>query len=79
MIVYQLIMKDNNSWKSILNLSLKHFGMLLQLKKKNLISKFDPVILKIPGFPGSSVGKESACNAGDPGSFHGSKDLLEKG
>ena len=34
MIVYQLIMKDNNSWKSILNLSLKHFGMLLQLKKK---------------------------------------------
>ena len=24
------------------------------------------------GFPDSSVGKESACNAGDPGSFPGS-------
>ena len=24
------------------------------------------------GFPGSSVGKESACNAGDPGSIPGS-------
>ena len=24
------------------------------------------------GFPHSSVGKESACNAGDPGSFSGS-------
>ena len=23
------------------------------------------------GFPHSSVGKESACNAGDPGSIHG--------
>ena len=25
-----------------------------------------------PQFPGSSVGKESACNAGDPGSIPGS-------
>ena len=25
-----------------------------------------------PGFPGTSVGKESACNAGDPGSIPGS-------
>ena len=24
-----------------------------------------------PGFPGGSDGKESACNAGDPGSFPG--------
>ena len=24
------------------------------------------------GFPGSSAGKESACNAGDPGSITGS-------
>ena len=23
------------------------------------------------GFPGSSASKESACNAGDPGSIHG--------
>ena len=25
------------------------------------------------GFPGSSAGKESACNAGDPSSFPGSR------
>ena len=31
------------------------------------------------GFPDSSVGKESACNAGDPGQFLGWEDLLEKG
>ena len=31
------------------------------------------------GFPDSSVGKESTCNAGDPGSIPGSGDLLEKG
>ena len=31
------------------------------------------------GFPDRSVGKESACNAEDPGSIPGSEDLLEKG
>ena len=31
------------------------------------------------GFPHSSVGKESACNAGDPGSILGQEDPLEKG
>ena len=30
-------------------------------------------------FPDSSAGKESACNAGDPGSISGLKDPLEKG
>ena len=29
-------------------------------------------------FPYSSVGKESACNAGDPGSISGLEDPLEK-
>ena len=29
-------------------------------------------------FPGGSDGKESACNAGDPGSIPGWKDPLEK-
>ena len=28
--------------------------------------------MTIMGFPDSSVGKESACNAGDPGSIPGS-------
>ena len=31
------------------------------------------------GFPDSSVGKESACYAGDPGCFLGQEDPLEKG
>ena len=35
--------------------------------------------MTIMGFPDSSVGKESACNAGHPGSIPGQEDLLEKG
>ena len=31
------------------------------------------------GFPGDSDGKESACNAGDPGSTPGLGKILEKG
>ena len=31
------------------------------------------------GFPSSSAGKESVCNAGDLDSIPGSEDLLEKG
>ena len=31
------------------------------------------------GFPDSSVGKESACNAGNPVRFLDQEDLLEKG
>ena len=31
------------------------------------------------GFPDSSVGKESACNAGDPGSIPGSGNSPEEG
>ena len=31
------------------------------------------------GFPHSSVGKESACNAGHPVQFLGGEDLLGKG
>ena len=30
------------------------------------------IFFKNKGFPGSSVGKESACHAGDPGSIPGS-------
>ena len=33
----------------------------------------------IGGFPGSSAGKESACNAGDPAQILGWEDPLEKG
>ena len=31
------------------------------------------------GFPGGPDGKESACNAGDPGSILGLEEPLEKG
>ena len=31
------------------------------------------------GFPESSVGKESACSAGNPGLIPGAEDTLEKG
>ena len=31
------------------------------------------------GFPGSSAGKESLCNAGDPVRFLGQEGVLEKG
>ena len=34
---------------------------------------------KHQAFPGSSDGKESACNAGDSGLILGQEDLLEKG
>ena len=37
------------------------------------------VITTLMGFPGGSDGKESACNAGDPGLIPGSEDPLEKG
>ena len=35
--------------------------------------------LKYLGFPGSSAGKESACNAGDPGSIPGLGRSAEEG
>ena len=35
--------------------------------------------LKYKGFPGGSGGKESACNAGDPGSIPGSGRSLGEG
>ena len=36
------------------------------------VSKSQTWLSDLQGFPDSSVGKESACNAGDPGLFHGS-------
>ena len=35
--------------------------------------------ISVEGFPDSSVGKESACNAGDPGSIPGSGRSLGEG
>ena len=36
-------------------------------------------LYELLGFPDSSVGKESACNAGDPGSIPGSERSPGKG
>ena len=36
-------------------------------------------LLGLVDFPGSSVGKESACKAGDPDEFLGREDPFEKG
>ena len=36
-------------------------------------------LLGLVDFPSSSVGKESACNAGDPNEFLGREDPFEKG
>ena len=40
---------------------------------------FKLLIYLFIGFPGSSVGKESTCNAGDPGSIHGSGSSPREG
>ena len=37
------------------------------------------LIACVPGFPGGSDGKESACNEGDTVQSLGREDLLEKG
>ena len=43
----------------------------LTSEKKILREKIQSQCSINQGFPGSSVGKESACNAGDPGSIPG--------
>ena len=40
---------------------------------------FESAIINKLGFPDNSVGKESACNAGDTIRFLGWEDVLEKG
>ena len=58
----------------VFNFMIKSMGKLLQWPS---IYRIAPIL---KGFPGSSVGKESACKAGDPGvQFLGWEDPLEKG
>ena len=45
----------------------------VQMLKQFLLSS-----LSLLGFPGGSEGKASAWNVGDPGSFPGRDDILEK-
>ena len=50
----------------------------IESKDNNLGKYFSLSTIQL-GFPGGSGGKESACNAGDPGSIPGSGISLEKG
>ena len=45
--------------------------------KKN--GNIKTTLCKFMGFPDNSVGKDSACNAGDPGSISGSGRSSEEG
>ena len=46
--------------------------MMFLQKLDNLMLELYQTPQKLMGFPGSSAGKESACNAGDPSSIPGS-------
>ena len=46
------------------------FHHITELLWKLIVEK-GPKYFEVLGFPGSSTGKESTCNAGDPGSFPG--------
>ena len=43
------------------------------------LPSFGPRLSALGSFPGSSAGKESACNAGDPGSIPGSRRSAGEG
>ena len=47
----------------------KFAGILSAALSQHHLSGFE--IAQLEGFPDSSAGKESACNAGDPGSISG--------
>ena len=51
----------------------KKAGLKLNIQKTKIMEPGPMISWQIEGeFPHSSVGKESACNAGDPGSIPGS-------
>ena len=48
------------------------YGKTKQNKTKHTHTQYPKLLLSRYLFPGSSAGKESSCNAGDPGSICGS-------
>ena len=54
------------------------FFFRLFIEAVTSIDIIKPLLFNID-FPGSSAGKESAYNAGNPGSIPGQEDQLEKG
>ena len=69
----------------MLKLQTHRAGHILQNPKPNLYITSSPIFLltsglsSFAGFPGSSVGKESTCNAGDAGSIPGLRRSLGGG
>ena len=57
-----------NSWKYVKKKVQSYKGFIYN---KNLSTYYLHSNKAFTGFPGSSVGKESACNAGDPGVIPG--------
>ena len=49
------------------------------MAKEEVLQFFINMSINIIGFLDSSVGKESACNAGDPGSIPGSRRSAGEG
>ena len=62
-----------------LNLGLPHLRQILHHLSHQGIPTLYLKPLSFGGFPHSSAGKESAFNAGDPGSVFDREDPLEKG
>ena len=54
---------------NLINISFPQFFFKLKKKTKNCFLYH--IVAFVNGLPGSSVGKESACNSGDPSSIHG--------
>ena len=64
--------KVSNLVYSYLNTSLAQVKIRTQEQEELHLCIFTEVVFKNQGFPGSSAGKESACNAGDPSLIPGS-------
>ena len=93
MILSNLILSNSISYKELrikitrwlLTIFLKNLNLLADIFHKGVAllpkgkKKKNICILKYRGFPDSSVGKKSTCNAGDRSSIPGSEDALEKG
>ena len=77
--IAEKIREDLNKCKNILYLWIKTLNIAKMITFPEWIYRFNMITIKIPGFPGGSDGKESACEVGDPGSIPGSERSLGEG
>ena len=75
---FKYFLKHFLFFSSPYNSNVGMFHVVPEASKTVLIS-FHSFFFTLLSFPDSSVGKESACNARDPGSFLSQEGLLEKG